>query len=158
MALANLRMRRAPSEEVKGAAVSAVAAAEAKVMVAEAKVMVAEAGEAVITNNKHRIIRKDRMSITRNLKSIQMAVQHLRGSSLPMKRLNSRSASSERCVIGGTARVCIIQLMASHLQLSLAIFLLLILNKILCLSTRDPFIPVTSEVRFPAQTTNMDLI
>ena len=45
MALANLCMRRAPSEEVKGAAVSAVAAAEAKVMVAEAKVMVAEAGD-----------------------------------------------------------------------------------------------------------------
>ena len=39
-----------------------------------------------------------------------------------VKRSNSRSASSERCVTGRTARDCIIHLMANRPQISLAIF------------------------------------
>ena len=81
MALANLRMRRAPSEEAGiEVRVPAVAAEEAKVMEAEA-------GEVAITNNKQRDILKGRMSNTPgNIKMTGKASRHRRGSSLLMRR------------------------------------------------------------------------
>jgi hypothetical protein len=82
MALANLYMRRPPSEEDVGARVPAVVAEEVKVMEVEV-------GEAAITNNKHKSILKGRMSITGNLRANQMAgkaSRHRRGSSLLMRR------------------------------------------------------------------------
>ena len=122
------------SEEDRGAGVSAEAVAEAKVMAAE----VAEAvTEAAIANNKNRISRKDRMRINSKLKTTQLAVkasQLFRELCLLMKGSNSRSAEKARNVPERNAGSSIIHLMASHQQLSLAIFLLLILNQ-------DPFLP-----------------
>ena len=82
MALANLYMRRAPSEEDGiGVGVPEVAAAEAKV------IMAAEAGEAAITNNKQRDIPKGRMSNTPGkIKRAGKASRHRRVSSPLMRR------------------------------------------------------------------------
>jgi hypothetical protein len=82
MALANLFMKKAPSEEADiEVRVPAVAVEEAKV------IMAAEAGEAVITNNKQRDIPKGRMSNNPgNIKRAGKASRHRRGSSPLMRR------------------------------------------------------------------------